>query len=88
MSRIEISASRSVWPRYIGYFDLDWSNWHVVHTCPVSGQWLLSVYEVLVTQFSGSVWPDPVRLCTRYVESAELELKSSRQAFCRARRKR
>ena len=53
ISRFDISASGSVWPKYIGYFDLDWSNRYVACTCAVSSQWLLSVYEVLVAQLSG-----------------------------------
>jgi len=52
---LDISASGSVWPKYICYFDLDWSNRYVVRTCSVSGQWLLSAYKVLVAQLSGSV---------------------------------
>ena len=43
-----------------------------VCTCAVSGQWLLSVYEVLVAQIYGPVLPDPVRLRTRLVELADL----------------
>src|SRR6218665_830691 len=39
--------------KYIGYFDLDWPNRHVMCACAVNGQWLLSVYEVLVAQLSG-----------------------------------
>ena len=49
--------SGPVRPKYIGrlYFDLDWSNRHVGRTFAVSGQWLLSVYEVLVAHLNGPV---------------------------------
>ena len=44
------------------------------------GQWVangnISVYEVLVAQLNGLVWPDPVRLRTPHVESAMLAIVS------------
>jgi len=60
--------------KHIGYFDLDWSNRHVVCT-RIHAQWVANGYCRFMkfswqAQLSGSVWSDPVRLRTWHVESA------------------
>jgi len=72
LSRFDISTSGSVCPKHIGYFNLDWSNRHVVCTFAngycrfMKFQWHNSVGSV--SPDSGRVKASPLSRCTRHVD--------------------